>query len=89
MKHLYLAIYSIIAPPEVSPKFFTTEEIYAENDHGAIAKAENIEIALDTIENNRPGTAKNLLTAKAIILNNIRDQENKRTIYTVGYTTNE
>lgn len=89
MGHLYIAVYSIIAPPKISPEFFSKEEIYAESDEHAIAQAENIELILDTIENNRLGIAQNLKTARAIILNSVRDQSNKRTIYSTGYTIDE
>jgi len=89
MGHLYIAVYSMITPPEVSPKFHSTEEIIADSDEQALEKAENIAVALDAIENNRFGAGNKLATAKAIILISIRDQNTRRTTYSTGYTLEE
>lgn len=89
MKHLYIAVYSVIAPPEVTPKFHSTEEILAGSDEQALITAENIALAIDAIENNRLGTGAKLPTTRAILLVSIRDQATRRTIYSIGYTIEE
>lgn len=89
MKHLYIAVYSVIAPPEVTPKFHSTEEIMADSDEQALIMAENIALTLDAIENNRLGTGSKLPTTRAILLVSIRDQVTRQTVYSIGYTVEE
>lgn len=89
MKHLYIAVYSVIIPPDVSPKFHSTEEILADSDEQALITAENIALTLDAIENNRLGTGAKLPTTRAILLVSIRDQVTRQTIYSIGYTVEE
>ncbi len=85
----YIAVYSIIAPPTANLEFFSNEDIDADSDEEAIELAEARELTLNVIANNRPGYGEDKETPRIIMLNSIRNQFNRRTIYATGYTVDE
>lgn len=93
MKHLYIAIFNIIEAPDPNPKFYSNDDILAENDEQALEqamnKAANMELALDVIARNRLGAKNEPAPTKAVIVASIRDQVSRRTTYLNGYTIDE
>ena len=88
MNHGYIATYNFVSTGDPNLKFYKTEEFSAPDDETALQRAWVKESVLEALENNRL-TSLSHEPKKTIVLTGVRNQFNKRTVFTVGHIGND
>lgn len=87
MEYDYIATFNYTETGNPDLQFYKTEEFSAKDDETAIEKAWAKALVMEMLENNKAGSLPSD-PRKTIVLVGVRNQYNKRTVFSAGYFEN-